>query len=211
MSIFTKEHLFVHIPKTAGASIIKKIKEQHKIHKVVNDRTDNDNYHSTSRDCLNSINNLENLYKFTIVRNPWDRACSWFFFRKDIIEKNISNPKKILVNNTEKLKNELKIMDRGFNFWLERYVDIPWDHTWFKLAHSQHTWLDGIDFDLIIKYENLNEELHKIPNLNLEKLPNRHQSKNSNSDYRTLYNTKSIDTIKKIYYRDIEKFGYSFE
>jgi len=211
MSIFTSTHLFVHIPKTAGASIIKKIKEQQKIHKVVNNRTVYDNYHSTSKDCLMSINNIDTLFKFAIVRNPWDRASSWYFFRKEILEKNISNPKKVLTHDKQALKDELELMNKGFNFWLEQYVDSSWDYTWFKLSDDQSTWLDGIKFDLIIKYENLNEELVKVPNLNLEQLSNRHRSKNSNFNYKELYNNKSVDIINTLYKRDIERFGYSFE
>lgn len=211
MSIFTTHHLFIHIPKTAGASIITTIKTQQKINKVPNNRTVYDNYHSTANDCIPYIKNIDELFKFTVVRNPWDRATSWFFFRKGVIENNINNPKKVLTNDKALLEKELEIMNQGFNYWLEEYISQPWDFTWFSLANDQCTWLDNIDLNLVIKYENLNEELSNIPNLNLEKLPKRHQSKNSKVDYRKLYNNNSIDTIQKIYKRDIERFGYNFE
>ena len=211
MSIFTDQHLFIHIPKTAGASVITAIKSQKKITKVPNNKTTYNNYHSTAKDCVKYINHIDQLYKFSIVRHPWSRATSWFFFRKKIIEKNISDPKEKLIHNRILLHKELDIMAKGFNYWLKFYVNQPWDHTWFRLSDDQCTWLNGIELDLIIKYENLNHEIHKIPALHFNKLPSKHKSNNFNTDYRTLYTKDSIDIIENLYRRDIDKFGYSFE
>ena len=216
MAIYTDKILFVHIPKTAGASIIKKIKKTNTIHKVKNNRTVDDNYHSTANDCINTVPNISNLYKFTVVRNPWDRATSWFYFRKEILETEIKlitsgQKSKRVINNLELLNTELSIMNNGFNEWLSIYINSPWDYTWFSLSFDQHSWLDNINFDKIIKYENLNEDLRSVKFLDFSNLPYRHKSKNYITDYRQLYNTASIDLIQKVYKKDIEKFGYKFE
>lgn len=216
MTIYTNKILFVHIPKTAGASIIKKIKKNERIYNVLNNRTENDNYHSTAKDCLTAVPQIQNLYKFTIVRNPWDRACSWFYFRKNIIEKEIKLIKsgkksKKCVNNLQDLEYEMSSMKIDFNNWLIKYINLSWDYTWFSLSHDQHTWLEGLSFDKIIKFENLNQELEIMSILDMSNLPHRHRSINSIEDYRSIYNQTSIDLIEKIYKKDIKKFGYKFE
>lgn len=216
MTIYTDNILFIHIPKTAGTSVINEIKKSRTVYHVANDRTKNDNYHSTAKDCFTSVPQIQKLYKFTIVRNPWDRACSWYFFRKKIVEKEINRLKvgkksKKLANNLQDLKLEMLFLNSGFNDWLSKYIYSTWDFTWFSLSHDQHTWLDGIELDKIFKFENLYEELKSIDVLNLSNLKHMRKSLNNKNDFRLIYNKDSIDLIEKIYKKDIKKFGFKFE
>lgn len=62
--------IFIHIPKCAGCSIEKAFNE-----KLMN--------HETAENIYEKAPNLWNkYYKFTIVRNTWDRFVSMYHFRK---------------------------------------------------------------------------------------------------------------------------------
>lgn len=66
----TDEFIFVHIPKTAGRSICTALD--------VNFKRD----HKTISDYCKELgeDGVRNRFKFTCVRNPWDRSVSWWAF-----------------------------------------------------------------------------------------------------------------------------------
>src|SRR6266480_1174325 len=109
MISFQKRFLFVHIPKTAGNSIQSALrdfsedqlvalrKEQDGIERF---GLRNPNYnvkkHSTLREYHDALGDEQfcNLYKFTCVRNPWDRIISEAVSVSDYLrlEKNQDDP-----------------------------------------------------------------------------------------------------------------------
>lgn len=215
MSVYNDKFVFIHIPKTAGASLTLALSKNYTLETISNDRTENKNFHSTAKDYIDLKLDYKNKFKFSIVRNPWDRATSWYFFRKNIIISDLNRLKKgetikRLKNNLANLSRELEVMEQGFNFWLKEYISQPWDYTWFSLSHDQSTWLDYMAFDKILKFENLKNDLENVSFLKNLNLPTLHESKNSNIDFKSLYNSYSIDLIADIYKRDIEKFNYDF-
>jgi len=72
--------VFIHIPKTAGNAIITVANTLYGTDRIKNDRTENSNFHSTLQDAEKYFDNISNLYSFTVVRNPWSRVSSWYFF-----------------------------------------------------------------------------------------------------------------------------------
>ena len=209
MAVFVKQYncIFVHIPKTAGTSIIKRIESLSPVTEVKNNLAKNDFYHSTYSHCKESIKDLQSYFKFTVVRNPWDRACSWFFYRKQRIEKNLNGVRRDMMKNKVELIKEYDFMNKDFNEWLDRYIEVEWDFTWFSLSHSQMTWIDRTEnFDKICKFETLQSDLNEI-GINI-----RHSNKSSNRNllYRELFNLNSINLINRHYEEDIDLFKYGF-
>jgi|19_taG_2_1085344.scaffolds.fasta_scaffold35728_2 hypothetical protein len=84
-----KKFIFIHIPKTGGSSITKSI-EKYSTNKIIwknknevfVNHKDVPNYKHRSMDQLISIHNNEfkDYFKFTIVRNPYDRILSFIFW-----------------------------------------------------------------------------------------------------------------------------------
>ncbi len=62
--------LFVHIPRTGGGSIKHFFRER---------KSNKNIQHKTLQD-YNQEDDYSDYYKFTFVRNPWDRLVSWFLW-----------------------------------------------------------------------------------------------------------------------------------
>jgi hypothetical protein len=209
----TKNIFFLHIPKTAGASILSGMTRQFKTEEIHTTRSKT-NWHSPYDDCISLKPEIENYYKFTVVRNPWDRTLSWFFFRKSILIEELSNVKN---NKSVRIRNDIKSVNaelnamQDFNEWLKQYHNIPWDYTWFSLSHSQSFWLGNGKFDKIIRFETLKNDIKDIPCMSHVELTHKHKSKNSAIDNTRLYNQYSIALIGDIYKLDIDRFNYRYE
>ena len=74
-------YIFIHIPKTAGRSITNALSSKYDIELIPNNDTETDNYHSTIHHAKQLVDTSK-YHVFSIVRNPYDRVCSYFNFRK---------------------------------------------------------------------------------------------------------------------------------
>lgn len=210
-------HIFIHIPKTAGASVLQVIKKNYKYSIITNNETTYTNYHSTLDHAANFISPYNsNFYIFTIVRNPWSRAASWFHFRKEVLRKGLKSivvgkHTKKVVEDYNLIIKEYNIMNEDFNNWIELYYNSKWDHTWFSLNDTQSSWLQSTMFnvDNIIKFENINASINDVPMFQNKPLPLYNISP-VKYDYANMYNTESKKLIDKIYQEDIDTFKYTF-
>ena len=206
----TQKIVFIHIPKTAGASVINSFQGQKII--VPNNRTKNQNYHSTLQDTLN-FKDVDDYFKFTVVRNPWHRVISWYTFRKRILQQSLKRlknnvPVKKVLNDKNVIVNEYDAM-QDFNKWLPTYIEKPWDFTWFSLIDNQIDWIGNVNHvDKIFRFETLERDFTNHFNLTL---PKKNVSTHKNFDWHSLYNTDTIKLVKKVYEKDIDIFKYTFK
>lgn len=215
MSVYNSKtkRLFVHIPKTAGKSI-REMLFGRKPPEIKNDRSIDKNYHSTYDDCAITLPDIDQYYKFTVVRNPWDRASSWYFFRKEILYNtlHLKKPKirKIKWPDRDQLTIEYDMMQRDFNEWLVNYINHPWENTWFSLGHPQMHWIKDVSlFNCIIRFESLESDMLKA-GLLLNPLPEFNVSQNSKNKYKELFSEETKRLIRDVYAEDIENFNYKF-
>ena len=135
----------------------------------------------------------EKYFKFAVVRNPWDRAFSWYknVMRDKIHKKNQGITSDLTFNQFLKI-NIGKGMLRPQTYWLKNYKGL-------------------IPLDYIGRFETLQDTFTKIKeHLNLPEIEFPHKKKGSGEDYRSMYDEESIAHVKNVYHEDIQLFGYTF-
>lgn len=205
--------IFVHIPKCGG----------HSVDKFFLDRglVDIPKWHATSESLINDhgVNFWNKYYSFSIVRNPWNRMVSEYFWQK---ENGTSDTKISWGNSTIDFKSFLKMA-----------VKSPTNHRAFKHSDSFNTWYPELEircghlndqssfiFDKnnrllvneFIKLENIKHDFPKILQkigLPPHDLPHKNQSKRKK--YTEYYDQESINLVADRYHRDIKNFNYKFD
>ena len=129
-------------------------------------------------------------FKFCVVRNPWDRVVSLYYWR-------LNRP-------THKLPKSTSLAD---------FIQKSNPN---ELTDSHIYSIDGKSVvDRFIKYENLIIELNKCLNeigINDIELPNaKSGTRKTKSHYSLLFDNASVKKIADICSWEIEKFGYEFD
>lgn len=192
-AFYESKTIFIHIPKTAGISLVKSIfgdvtLEGHRsvsFYKQVFDSTYSD------------------FFTFTIVRNPWDRLYSAYKFLQkggmNIHDKNAFETYLSIYRDFEDfILNGLnkKIISEIMHF-------IP-QHEFVCDKHGK------IIVDYVGKFENLNKSLDEINSILKSEFELAHYNKTDKKDYRSIYTTEMIEKVHQIYQKDIDIFEYSF-
>jgi hypothetical protein len=143
--------------------------------------------------------NWGKIFSFTIVRNPWDRVLSMYFYRR--IKKNIPENWSFSdylyrLDNMEKHSNYFNY--HGFILGASDYILDESDNILVKLIIKFEDRINGI--------KTVSEKL-KVNNLGII---HTQISKPVNLNYRSYYNNYTKDLIKKKYQKDIELFDYRF-
>ena len=184
-----RDFVFIHIPKTAGTSMTKIFGEAFQ-------------KHNTAKEVIDIIGKEKwnEVYKFSVVRNPWDKVHSWYKFRVKL--------------------NQSKMRTRPISFkdWVACTYGEPKDPYYYYRAKNfmpQVDWLKDdrgvIDLDRIIRFENLQEGFNKVAEeVGISaQLP--HINKTRETDYRDFYDRETKEIIAKWFREDIETFDYSFD
>ena len=167
--------IFIHIPKSAGTSI--ETYFNNSSFRIQPNK--HDNIYQIKKRFINSYNNCR---KFAIIRNPYDKMVSWYFYlKKKLGDYNV-------IEFNEWIKDPTK-------FW---HIDDP-----ISFLDSQCSWID--DTVEVIKFENLNEELNKFFGFKID-LPV--TNKSNHNHYLDYYNKESLSIVYKKYKEDFEKFNY---
>ena len=167
--------IFIHIPKTAGSSIkyFFGIKEPHNKHKTIEE------IKAENFKAYNSYN------KFAIVRNPYDRMISFYFW---------------MINMAKDVYINASFIE--FNEWIKDPFRFYNGDT-INILNPQYTWVD--ETVKIIKFENLNKELNEFFGEKVN-LPITNES--NHKYYLEYYNTESLDIVYDKYKEDFKKFNY---
>lgn len=215
--------IFIHIPKCAGTSIEKVLghytlydgrrKQDHRSLRMIERPVpyikllDSDNFIDYLRTIkyyfkpqLNPYNkfNLKKdqystYYKFTFVRNPWDRAFSWY---KNVMRDEVHSKDLGLVNNIsfeDFLKGNIGVRAlRPQTYWIKDYNG-------------------NINMDFIGKFENLQNDFNVVAEtLNLTQFQLPHELKSDNKSYKEFYSDKTKDIVWDFYKEEIKLFDYEF-
>ncbi|MCM2291260.1 sulfotransferase family protein [Allorhizobium sp. BGMRC 0089] len=202
MTVITDDYIFIHVPKTAGRAITKRLGGE-------SDAVPTHlPYHRLSDF------NIASPFTFGFVRNPWDRLVSLYSF---MCQKPLQSYESPLYQQ--------HIRDIGFKAWLlDDGFFMKQDEHWQceslqpMQRRSQMFWLEGCDF--IGRVETINDDFIRLrkqlglkPRLaewfGLPALSRKNASKRG--AYRDYYDSRSIDFVAEHFAAEIDRFGYRFD
>jgi len=198
MIIEKHKAIFIHIPKTAGIAL------RIYFDKPTMDLVPDENgilQHDTIKEIKEKFPLHKEYKKFSIVRNPYDRMVSWYFYLKQSAINVGFDPEVVFPFNFIKwVEDPFKV---SFTRWKldtsdENKKSIPY-------FQPQHMWLD--DTVTILKYENLNKELSKFFKEEIN-LPQHNKSNLKKEYFLNYYNKHALGIVYERYKEDFEKFNY---
>ena len=198
MISFQKRFLFIHIHKTAGNSI-QSILRHYSEDEIVTARTQdgverfgvrNPRYnikkHSTLAEYLAALGEeqLHSLYKFTCVRNPWDRLIS-FYFRPS--------------------RGEVDWDRRAFR---KLVLKTPSLADYLRLGEEQDPFLN---VQRIMRFENLADDFRALcEDLDIPPAELPTYNRSTRAHYSAYYDEELRELVQERFAPEIERFGYRF-
>jgi len=202
-----KNAVFVWIPKTAGASFFSCLdtpKLWVSLHRVkyrfANRGTvtfSHMDYAGLVKAGYVSMRFDESAYKFSFVRNPYDRAVSLFFYLK---------------------KYGLLSPGETFLFFCRKLYDEGcepiglYNVRGLSQCNPQVRWIENVELDFLGRFESIREDSDRVfaelglPDAHLPMI-----NKTSHASYRECYCSESKEIVEQFYEEDFRLLGYAYD
>jgi hypothetical protein len=201
MISFQKRFLFVHIPKTAGNSI-QSVLRDYSEDELVALRGEQDGVerfglrnpkykvkkHSTLAEYRAALGEGEfaNLYKFTCIRNPWDRMVSYYFTPTQKAEAWDRKKFRKIISNAVSVADYLR---------LNQGEKDPFSNV-----------------DSIMRFENLADDFSVVcAALDISPTTLPQYNRSDREHYSKYYDKELRELVRARFAAEIERFGYTFE
>lgn len=203
---------FIHIPKNAGTSFRSMFESApcytiEKFHPTLN-HIEYDQLPTPWQDLM-----------VAVVRNPWDRALSFYkFIQKKQFKRSRKSP-----GEQEYLKPYIDMINQGFENYVCNFYDklIPTKSTNMSTTKPLQDWAQhkflapDLKNTVVLRMETLNDDWKKFCehyNVPYQRLIRKNTSRkiSQRNQYRQEYTEQSKQVIEKIWHKDIELFGYHF-
>ena len=190
------QFIFIHIPRTGGSSLERILLSLETVHswQALNSKGIVDQYVGPAKHYKASrVQDLaghvqwQQALKLSIVRNPFDKVISHYF-----------QPYYREIN---------ALSDKSLDFFLDAYQPAPHED-----GVTCCDYLDR-DVDLIIRYENYEEELLALLaplGIQLHQIRERIGPVRSSGDYRKFYSSHTRQKVEDRYRDDLVRFHYAF-
>jgi len=217
--MLVNKKIFVHIPKNAGMTIrhsaflkdkiLVNNQDTHKSREYTQELLDTmamtgDHHgieHARWKDLKSDYTN--HFGAFAVIRNPWDRVVSRYFFAKKVIEVE----RKVDASYADVSSFEAFLEER------HKWGNQPF--MWHRAIRGWYPALDHVSDNAgnvrcdIIRFEQLNADLIKYFNI-----PQMSRARNvtalNEGSYRDMYNAETAKIVGDWYKDDIDYFGYDF-
>jgi hypothetical protein len=184
--------IFFHIPKTGGRSI----KKTFGFVESETDKRLSHFYPDTAQEVIFQ-NTWHHYWKFTIVRNPWDRYVSLYEFHRQSEHTKIHLP----------LLREYAL-SFTFDEWMYANYNRVIYTDWFN--SPQYRWWAGCD--RVFKFEDLKQAYSEVSSYIRPVGPLAHENSTERKSYQEYYKKPiTIDLVAKNEARTIDLMGYTFE
>ena len=170
--------IFIHAPRTGGTSIEFSFGQDVFFKKK----------HLKASEVFNEVGEKgwRDYFKFTFVRNPWDRVVSLFCMPA--------------------FKKINLLSGKDLVYFLNHYKPYYWEH-----GAQCSDYIDRDDLDFIGKFESRSLDLKKIQDvIKCPSLSIIHQKKTDHKHYTEYYDDETKQIVAEKYAKDIEYFGYEF-
>jgi chondroitin 4-sulfotransferase 11 len=199
--------IFIHIQKTAGSSLTKALQD---IDDCSIDYISSSEIYRNSKSAKHiHAKNLKEFisddiwfsyFKFSFVRNPYDRLVSWY---------NMCT--KVLPNSESDNPFIAYVRDQLVTF--ENFVKVN-NGLMKQTAINQTEYLvddkGNYIVDYVCRFEDLDKEIFKLNDIIGETIQIPHLNKNIHEHYKTFYTKETQDIVEKQFSTDITNFSYSF-
>jgi sulfotransferase famil protein len=140
--------------------------------------------------------NADDYFFFSSIRNPWDKMVSRFHYG---------------LRNAGSVWHERAIKSGSFGAFIrDTSIQDAALNTEYRALFCEN---GSYALNDIIKVENFDTDIGRIWNaLSLPKVRMRHTNKNSDrtANYRKYYDDESIEIVRRIFDKEIERFEYAF-
>ena len=216
----TNKRLFVHIPKNAGMTIrrsdilknkiivarpviYKTSKYSQELLETMNKTKDHHGFeHARWRDIHPRITNTHR--SFAIIRNPWDRVVSRFFFAKLAVEVQKKSPKSYADTSSFEAFLEERHEWGGKEYMWHRAI-----RGWYPAFDHVSDENGKIQCDCL-RFEHLENDLCRYFNIPKMTRP-RNVTGLNRGNYMDIYNKKTIQIVADWYEKDIATWGFDFD
>ena len=207
-----KKFIFIHIPKTAGVTIyeiLSKYTEARFKPPVNRLGWNHENLQQISTALHKDYNvDASSLFKFTFVRNPWDRILSLYHFynnqTKDHPFYSADKPQVDYIHD-----NHISFLDFCKHVANDEEIFARKPHV---KPYIDYYMLPEYNYDFVGRVETLQQDFNTICDkigIPKQKLP--HKNKTKHKHYTEYYDDETRAIVAEKYAKDIEYFEYGFE
>ena len=205
-----KKYIFTH-PQKCGGTSIEELLGMFTKEKI---RTQRKYKHHSLSFHISAINDhgysTEDFFKFSVIRNPWDRMVSYYYFDLNVQEKwwISQHPNKPLPKYIK------EVLHMNFDEYVRHRCDNKHNHPFSAERFMYHQ--DKYALDYCIRFENIVEDTKIVMDklgIEYKEMPHRNKSTSykPQKHYSQFYTEETKDLIASASIDDIEFFGYEFE
>lgn len=196
--------IFFRVPKAASTSIHRGYLAEN--YDTLNVKTSNKRFFQWMKSV--TFDWFTKAYKFTFVRNPWDRFVSLYVYFTTYVPKSKGSPLAYrFKRDNEPIPTFLQFVD-NFDDLCGRREDIR-NHTLPQHIFAFHKGTQFVDY--IGRFEHLDLDMSRVQlsqKLVYERLE--HRMRTDHDHYRSFYNDDTRRKVGKMFKKDVKLFDYEF-